>query len=433
MFILCLFCASILILLSSKRIFSIFLGWDGLGVTSFILVNFFKNWNTFNNSLLTFLRNRVGDVFFLVIFRFFIFKINLEFSLFLRVLIVFLRITKRAQFPFIRWLPAAMAAPTPVSALVHSSTLVTAGVFILFYFSFFLEKNTIILLFFIGLLTVLLRGLRATLETDFKKIVAFRTLSQVGFLFLMLSNIKFFLCLFHLFSHAFFKSILFISVGRVLHSSSGRQEARRFLKNKLNSKSSNLLILLRIINLIGLFFLRGFWRKDLFLIFSNTILFFAIIKIILYIIVALTLFYSIKILYFLKNFSQKLLKENSISLRTSTLILSILSCAFSLYFYENYLYFYENYLYFYENYLYLLFILIFLLGFLFFINKKLNREFYKIINLLVANFQITLLLRNYFKFLEKKLLDRNYFKFINLIIYNNNYLFLIIMIFLLII
>ena len=151
-----------------------------------------------------------------------------------------------------------MAAPTPVSALVHSSTLVTAGVFILYYFNMFFRKINTEYLYYIGLLTIFLRGIRAILERDFKKIVAFRTLSQVGFLFLIISNIKFILCFFHLFSHAFFKRILFISVGRILHSSSGRQEARRFLKIHKNRIRTIFLILLRIFNLIGLFFLRGF-------------------------------------------------------------------------------------------------------------------------------------------------------------------------------
>ena len=91
---------------------------------------------------------------------------------------------------------------------------------------------TVILIFILSLLTIFIRGLRAILEIDFKKIVAFRTLSQVGFLFLIISNIKYTLIIFHLFSHAFFKRILFISVGRILHSSNSSQDVREFIKNK---------------------------------------------------------------------------------------------------------------------------------------------------------------------------------------------------------
>jgi NADH:ubiquinone oxidoreductase subunit 5 (subunit L)/multisubunit Na+/H+ antiporter MnhA subunit len=114
------------------------------------------------------------------------------------------------------------------------------------------------IIYFISLLTIFSASLRAILECDFKKIVAFSTLSQVGFLFLIVRNFKFLLCFFHLFSHAFFKRMLFISVGNFLHSSNRSQERRSFLKNKKSNLSAYLILNLRILNLIGLIFSRGF-------------------------------------------------------------------------------------------------------------------------------------------------------------------------------
>lgn len=363
----------------------------------------------------------------MVIFSFIIIKFN---NLILIFLIIFLRITKSAQFPFITWLPAAIAAPTPVSALVHSSTLVTAGVFILFYFKNYFILINLKLIFFIRILTLFFAGIRAILENDFKKIVAFSTLSQVAFLFIIISCIKFFLCFFHLFTHAFFKRILFVCVGGVLHSSNRRQESRRYLKNKLNNKFSLILINLSILNLLGLFFLRGFWRKDLFLI--NNIIFLNIfnIKILILISISLTYFYSFKILYFIYNWNIIFKTENSFNLNTSLLGLFFFSLFLGVLYFENYLYFFENYLYFFENYLYILFLSLFFIIFNYFILFKNNYFFSKIIGLRNLNWFFIIIFNNIFNKIEKINLDKiffiNYFIFKNF----NNFLLIFIIIFL---
>jgi NADH-ubiquinone oxidoreductase chain 5 len=230
--------------------------------------------------------------------------------------------TKRAQFPIIRWLPAAIAAPTPVSALVHSSTLVTAGVFLITIFSsirrFFLLK----LISCISIITITIARISAFMEKDFKKIVAFSTLSQIGILFLILSNLKINLILFHLFSHAFFKRILFISVGSHLHASNSEQDTRKNLKNFDSNLKSKLLIIIRIINLIGIFFLRGFFSKDYFLILLKKKFF---INILFFLIIFLTFIYSSKILFYLTNPTKKIKKENRKILNFSILPLFLLS------------------------------------------------------------------------------------------------------------
>ena len=124
------------IFISSKNIFFFFLGWDGLGISSFILVRFFKNWKTLNNRIITFFTNRMGDLFFIFLFYSFFFIKNFFFLKISLLLLILISLTKRAQFPFSTWLPAAISAPTPISSLVHSSTLVTAGLYLIFFFFF---------------------------------------------------------------------------------------------------------------------------------------------------------------------------------------------------------------------------------------------------------------------------------------------------------
>lgn len=144
------FVVSICLLIFSPNIISLLLGWDGLGVTSYLLVNYYSSEKRFNARILTALTNRLGDVFILVfigmsttpsVFNIFTYSsaTGLESGFILLVLLA--AITKRAQIPFSAWLPAAIAAPTPVSALVHSSTLVTAGVYLLLRFNLLLIYN----------------------------------------------------------------------------------------------------------------------------------------------------------------------------------------------------------------------------------------------------------------------------------------------------
>lgn len=147
------------------------------------------------------------------------------------VMVVLVSITKSAQMPFSYWLPAAMRAPTPVSALVHSSTLVTAGVYLLirlFYSVGDVEIGGVIrkVLLGVSLATVLMSGLGACVEVDLKKVVALSTLSQLGIIVFALGMGFHELAFFHLITHALFKALLFLRVGHAIHSSGGSQELR---------------------------------------------------------------------------------------------------------------------------------------------------------------------------------------------------------------
>ena len=266
------FVISIVLLIVSPNLLSLLLGWDGLGLTSYLLVVYFQSAKSFNAGLLTALRNRVGDVLLLLAIACLISYGSINFTLealsgqlspiSLR-LVGLAACTKRAQIPFSAWLPAAIAAPTPVSALVHSSTLVTAGIYLLIRFSPALPKFALLSLLCVGSLTIFIAGLAALRETDIKKVVALSTLRQLGVIIATLGAGLNFLAFFHLISHAFFKALLFISVGRMIHLASSYQDLRKASLLRRVQPSSVRLSLLASISLCGIPFTRGFYSKDL--------------------------------------------------------------------------------------------------------------------------------------------------------------------------
>ena len=143
-------------------------------------------------------------------------------------LIILAGLTKRAQIPFSAWFLAAMAAPTPVSALVHSSTLVTAGVYLILRNNYFIMRSgwsEVLLL--IGLITITMAGASALFEVDIKKVIALSTLRQLGVIFFRLGLAQPFLAFFHLVSHAYFKAMLFIAAGAIIHSLKDYQDLRK--------------------------------------------------------------------------------------------------------------------------------------------------------------------------------------------------------------
>lgn len=175
-------------------------------------------------------------------------------------------ITKRAQIPFSAWLPAAIAAPTPVSSLVHSSTLVTAGVYILIRFSYLLNNPNIkMFLITMALLTIIMSGIRGVFEFDLKKIIALSTLSQLGFIISTLALGLPDLTFFHLATHACFKALLFICAGIFIHRFQDNQDIRGF--GIINKNFSLSLCIFNVANLSlsGFPFLSGFFSKDLIL------------------------------------------------------------------------------------------------------------------------------------------------------------------------
>nr|YP_009667283.1 NADH dehydrogenase subunit 5 [Hydatophylax nigrovittatus]APQ47884.1 NADH dehydrogenase subunit 5 [Hydatophylax nigrovittatus] len=310
LFLVILFVLSMILMIISPNLISILLGWDGLGLISYCLVIFYQNVKSYNAGMLTILSNRVGDAAILLAIAWMLnyggwnFYFYLEYMdkdnlmVFIGVLVILAGMTKSAQVPFSAWLPAAMAAPTPVSALVHSSTLVTAGVYLLIRFSPLLA-NTILFkgLMLIGVLTMFVSGLGANFEYDLKKIIALSTLSQLGLMMCILgagfSNLAFF----HLLAHAFFKSMLFLCAGILIHSFGDMQDIR-FMGNSVKFMPLTCGIFnIANLALCGLPFMTGFYSKDLILEINlltnlNVLSFF-----LCYLSTGLTVCYSVRIFY----------------------------------------------------------------------------------------------------------------------------------------
>nr|YP_010835869.1 NADH dehydrogenase subunit 5 [Pila virens]WGC89388.1 NADH dehydrogenase subunit 5 [Pila virens] len=254
---------------------ALLIGWDGLGIVSFALVIYYQNNKSLGAGMLTLLANRVGDVMILVsigllalVGQWNIMLLwDFHLMLILILAITLAGMTKSAQIPFSSWLPAAMAAPTPVSALVHSSTLVTAGVFLLirFYPTLCLSSVFNYSLLLISVLTMFMAGIGANFENDLKKIIALSTLSQLGVMMMSLALGSQALALYHLYTHAMFKALLFLCAGAIIHASSNNQDIRSmgmiFWQMPLTTACMNVANL----SLCGAPFLSGFYSKDMIL------------------------------------------------------------------------------------------------------------------------------------------------------------------------
>jgi len=213
------FVVRIYILLYAGRIVVGLVGWEGLGISRFFLVAFRRSRSSLSGANITIITNRIGDIGYLLAIRY-IWQTG--YSVVWCVSLLLAALTKRSQYPFSSWLPAAMAAPTPVSRLVHSRTLVTAGIFLLLRHGF----AGFTLLSLVGSLTMVGGGIVALLGQDAKKIVALSTLSQLGLITYSLAMCSELLTLNHLLVHAYFKRLLFMCVGVLIHSTFGTQESR---------------------------------------------------------------------------------------------------------------------------------------------------------------------------------------------------------------
>nr|YP_010535734.1 NADH dehydrogenase subunit 5 [Ornithodoros asperus]UYB78750.1 NADH dehydrogenase subunit 5 [Ornithodoros asperus]UYB78763.1 NADH dehydrogenase subunit 5 [Ornithodoros asperus] len=300
-----LFVGSMIMMIVSPNLLMILLGWDGLGLVSYCLVIYYQNYKSDSAGMVTVLSNRVGDVMILLSVAMLMNSGSFDFHVYNNVMlmvgfmILVAGMTKSAQIPFSAWLPAAMAAPTPVSSLVHSSTLVTAGVYLLIRFDFlfqieYFSKS----LLYLSLMTMVMSGVGAIMEMDLKSIIALSTLSQLGLMMLILSMGMSELAFFHLLTHAVFKAMLFLCAGFMIHSSLLNQDIRYmggvFKTNPLIGVSFSLANM----SLFGLPFLSGFFSKDLILEYiymeeSNLLIIFMVI-----VATFSTCFYSLRVMFY---------------------------------------------------------------------------------------------------------------------------------------
>nr|ARO34964.1 NADH dehydrogenase subunit 5 [Syrista parreyssii] len=267
-----LFVMSMLFMIVSPNLLSILLGWDGLGLISYCLVAYYQNVKSYNASMLTVLMNRFGDTGLMMSLSllFYLGSWNLLFYDTIDNIIIFLfclaAFTKSAQIPFSSWLPAAMAAPTPISSLVHSSTLVTAGVYLMIRFNHLLMNSSFSeLIFILSMLTMFMAGLSANWEYDLKKIIALSTLSQLGLMMSILCLGGANMAYFHLLTHAMFKALLFMCAGIIIHSMKNFQDIRYMGSMVVLMPFTLICFNISNMALAGMPFLSGFYSKDLIL------------------------------------------------------------------------------------------------------------------------------------------------------------------------
>jgi NADH-quinone oxidoreductase subunit L len=293
-----LFIFFMLLLVMGAGYVIMFIGWEGVGLCSYLLIGFwFKNQDFNNAAKKAFIMNRIGDLGFLLgIFLIFNTFKSLDYSVIfplvanfhpgsgvitvITLLLFAGAIGKSAQIPLYTWLPDAMAGPTPVSALIHAATMVTAGVYMVARSNilFALAPATLLVVAITGLTTAIFAGLIAIYQNDIKKILAYSTISQLGYMFLALGVGAFTGAIFHLVTHAFFKALLFLAAGNVIHAMGGEQDIRNMGGLSSSLKKTHWIFLMGVIAITGLPPLSGFFSKDEILsgVFTHNILFWLI-------------------------------------------------------------------------------------------------------------------------------------------------------------
>jgi NADH-quinone oxidoreductase subunit L len=281
-----LFVFSMLLLVMGANFVIMFIGWEGVGLCSYLLIGYwFKN-DAYNKAAnKAFIMNRIGDLAFLIAIFWLVWKIgsvsyadvfnseNLKQltsqDITAITLLLFIGATgKSAQIPLYTWLPDAMAGPTPVSALIHAATMVTAGIYMIArssaLYSHAAFTNNIIAI--IGVATALLAATIALKQNDIKKVLAYSTVSQLGYMFLALGTGAYSAAVFHVMTHAFFKALLFLGSGSVIHAMGGEQDIRKMGGLSKALKTTNWTFLVGCIAIAGIPPLSGFFSKDAILL-----------------------------------------------------------------------------------------------------------------------------------------------------------------------
>nr|YP_009171755.1 NADH dehydrogenase subunit 5 [Tetragnatha nitens]AKG65087.1 NADH dehydrogenase subunit 5 [Tetragnatha nitens] len=303
MLIMMMFVLSMILLINSNNLVFMLLGWDGLGISSYILVIMYQNPKSGSSGSITILSNRVGDALIIVSIAMMMMSASWSFfpilmnPKFIFILIMLASCTKSAQFPFSAWLPAAMAAPTPISALVHSSTLVTAGVFLMIRVTQFSMMEPLIILMVLSSATAVYASMTACWEQDMKKIIAYSTLSQIAMMMFSISLNNFSVAYFHMITHAMFKSMMFMTAGIIIMNSS-YQDMRHMGNMMKNTPSISMSMGISLLALSGLPFMSGFFSKDMILEMMLKSFFTQIMSILMISSVGMTISYSLRMAKF---------------------------------------------------------------------------------------------------------------------------------------
>lgn len=276
-----LFTFLMIVLVTSDNYVQLFIGWEGVGLCSYLLINFWLTRIKANKAAIkAMIVNRVGDIG-LLLAMFLIIKEfgTLEYSSLSGVsgdgknltviclLLFFGAVGKSAQLGLHTWLPDAMEGPTPVSALIHAATMVTAGVFLIIRSGPLFESSSLVLTIvtFIGALTAFFAATIGVAQNDLKKVIAYSTCSQLGYMVMACGVSNYSASLFHLLNHGFFKALLFLSAGSVIHAVNGEQDIRKMGALIRSIPLTYAMILIGSLSLMGFPYLSGFYSKDLIL------------------------------------------------------------------------------------------------------------------------------------------------------------------------
>ncbi len=293
-----LFIFSMLLLVMGGNYLIMFIGWEGVGLCSYLLIGYWYKNNGFTDAAKkAFIMNRIGDVGFLLALFWLIAKIGTvqydevfsvaslsklsSFDITGITLLMFVGATgKSAQIPLYTWLPDAMAGPTPVSALIHAATMVTAGIYMIARSNalFSLAHQTQAIISVIGLATALLAASIAIKQNDIKKILAYSTVSQLGFMFLALGTGNYVAAVFHVLTHAFFKALMFLGSGSVIHAMGGEQDIRKMGGLHKHMKITSITFFIGCLAIAGIPGFSGFFSKDEILAgaFNHGVVFYSI-------------------------------------------------------------------------------------------------------------------------------------------------------------
>nr|QNS38573.1 NADH dehydrogenase subunit 5 [Paracoccidioides sp. 'americana'] len=350
-----LFTFMMIILVTANNYLLMFLGWEGVGICSYLLINFwFTRIAANQSSISAFLTNRVGDCCLMIgMFILFITFGNINYSLvfslapyinsniitLIGICLLLGSMAKSSQIGLHIWLPQAMEGPTPVSALIHAATMVTAGVYLLMRSSPLIEYSSTVLLIclWIGAITTLFSSLIGLFQPDIKKVIAYSTMSQLGMMVIAIGLSSYNLALFHLINHAFYKALLFLGAGAIIHSVADNQDFRKFGGLKPFLPLTYSAILIASLSLVAIPFMTGFYSKDFILESSYGQYYLS--SIIVYFLATIgamfTTLYSVKIIYltFLGNpqgnlQTYKHSQEGNLWLNLPLIILAIFSIFF---------------------------------------------------------------------------------------------------------
>ena len=359
-----LFTFMMIVLITANNLIVMFVGWEGVGICSYLLICFwFTRIAANQSSLSAFLTNRVGDWFLTIGMFIILWSIgNIDYSTLFSlapfineniITIIGICVTigamaKSSQIGLHIWLPQAMEGPTPVSALIHAATMVTAGVYLLIRISPVIEfsSTVLVLCLWIGTITTIFSSVIGLFQQDIKKIIAYSTMSQLGLMIISIGLSSYNIALFHLLNHAFYKALLFLGAGSVIHAVADYQDLRKYggLIYYLPLTYSTMLI--ASLSLVAFPFMTGYYSKDFILESSYGQFFFSSITV--YTIATIgaifTTLYSAKVLFltFLANpngslTNYKLAHEGNIFISLPLIILAIFSIFFGYVFKDLYI------------------------------------------------------------------------------------------------